>query len=243
MISVQFLSFLLLMIISMTMAEFIQFDFLNGISLIRCSDNQLQIHQSGTGEGMDQNEDMLCDTKKLILDKNHAKLRWEDFTIRCLSSGYEVRDEQLIRRVEGYKFEKIFTNIEGHLSRSKDVYKLEMGIDDDDMSMTIASEEHAKGEPYFIENGAARVIYLQFVGHQTTCRIVIIGKDSDVCKDGESRSIDDADYTCYTDPWMNEPPSPAQLEAELQQADTIELWQKTHVFVLALGRPVCLDFH
>ena len=239
---VQFLTFLLLTVVSMTMANFIKLAFVDGLNLIRCSDNQLQVHQSSSGWGVDLNEDMQCNNKEHILDKNHVQLRWDTLTLRCLSSEYEMREEQEIGRIRGYKLHKILTDVEGHLSRSKDVYKLNMAIEDDGWSVKIVSEAHALGEPYFTENSAARIIYMGFLKHPTICRIVILGSDAKLCKDGENRVIDDAEYICYTDAWMDDPPSPAQFQAELEQMDQTELWQNRHEYLLEIGRPVRLDF-
>ena len=224
------------------MTTTIKYAFLNGLNMIRCSDNQLQIYQSSDGSGIFLNQDITCANKDAFLDDGYTGLVWDRLTLLCVDSSAGVREEQTIFSRFGYKISEALDHIEGQLGRSNTLYPLNLDTKHSDNEAIISSINSYPVNSYYIENDAARIIYMRFMNQPMICRLTFTKNSKTLCDEEKRREIDDAEYVCYTDIDASGPPSSAQLEAELDEINSVDILDDKDAFLLEKKRPVCLDF-
>ena len=99
MISLHYLLLISLIPISLTIKTRLKIFFLNGLNIIRCSENQVQVYQAADDYEKNLDTIIQCDNKSEFFNNQYAGFVWKNFKIVCTSSPGQVHEEQYIQRV------------------------------------------------------------------------------------------------------------------------------------------------
>jgi hypothetical protein len=233
----QFLILIYIIPIYITIETKLEFAFLNGFNVIRCSDQQVQVYLS--------NDKVLtqileCKNKKAIYNTLYTGFKWDKLELICSSDDSKVHEEQsIIRTVPGENIERI-PDLKGQLVQSKEPYELLVEQDDADATINkISSTDQSTTDAYFNDLNERR-IYIQFPDHPIICRLKFTGEESNPCPSMNNQEVQNVDYACYYNPGAEQEPTIEEMEAELAQIEVAEKPEDSEAYVLDLGKPVCV---
>ncbi|CAF0759535.1 unnamed protein product [Adineta ricciae] len=232
----QFLIFIcILPIYSLTQAE-LNFVFLNGYNVIRCSNTQIQVY-STKNEVL--SKILTCDDKDKLKYENNAGYDWGSLTVECSADNAYVIEKQAIERVHAAKDKENFTSFNAAAElklpcQSVTQYNVEdEKVSEDERVLTFKHE--LASNSYFAEiNGEKqRTIFIQFPIDATICKIVIRGTKDPCPVDPNDMKVT---HHCYYNP-HGSLPTREDMEAELYQITQIQPPVVQKKFVMNLGRP------
>ncbi|CAF4113175.1 unnamed protein product, partial [Rotaria sordida] len=215
----QFVIFLYIIPIYITIETTIKIVFLNGLNVIRCSDHQVQVYKLPYYTGVTFNSIITCDTKDEIYSPQYTGFKWGKLKLICSSHGTKVQEEQVIIKSKNGDIQDI-PSAKGQLGQSTELY--ELIVKSSLISDTrIVSSEQPADDAYFDENTTPkeRRIYIWFPDHPIICRIIFTGDENNPCPSMHNQEIDDVDYACYYNPGADGLPTKEQMEAELKQIE------------------------
>ncbi|CAF0862425.1 unnamed protein product [Rotaria sordida] len=215
----QFVIFLYIIPIYITIETTIKIVFLNGLNVIRCSDHQVQVYKLPYYTGVTFNSIITCDTKDEIYSPQYTGFKWGKLKLICSSHGTKVQEEQVIIKSKNGDIQDI-PSAKGQLGQSTELY--ELIVKSSLISDTrIVSREQPADDAYFYENTTPkeRRIYIWFPDHPIICRIIFTGDENNPCPSMHNQEIDDVDYACYYNPGADGLPTKEQMEAELKQIE------------------------
>lgn len=235
----QFLIFIYIIPISITMESKLEFAFLNGYNVIRCSDQQVQVYRT---KDKVLTQIMQCKNKNNIYDNKYVGFKWDKLKLICSSSDSQVHEEQLITRTFPGEKHMHIPDVVGQLSQSTDPYELQVEYDDDTKISKISSTKQSADDTYFTDNTdlKERRIYLRFQDHPIICRIKFTSEESNPCPSMNNKVVEDVDYACYYNPGAEDVPTIEEMEAELQQVEETVKPHDSEAYVLDLEKPVCI---
>ena len=236
--NLQFLIFIcILSIRSLAQAE-LNFVFLNGYNVIRCSDTQIQVYSTN---GVLLSNILTCDDKDKLKYENNAGYDWGSLTIECSADDTYVIEKQAITRVHAAKDNEDFTsfNVLAELKlpcQPVTQYDVEdEKVSEDERVLTFKHD--LANNPYFAEiNGEKqRTIFIQFPIDATICKIVIRGTKEPCPVDPNDIKVS---HYCYYNPGGSLS-TREDIEAELYQIAQTQSPVGQKKFVVNLDRPVC----
>ncbi|CAF3829482.1 unnamed protein product [Rotaria sp. Silwood1] len=205
--------------IYITIETQIKIVFLNGLNVIRCSDNEIQVYKLPYYTSTSFKSIITCSTKDVVYSKKYTSFKWGKLKLICSFYNSQVREEQVVTKSKNGDIKDI-PPVKGQLGQSTASYELE--IKSSLISDTkIVSSKQPANNAYFDENTIPkeRRIYIWFPGHPIICRIVFTGEDDNPCPSMDNQEVDDVSYACYYNPGGDEEPTTAQMEAELKQIE------------------------
>ncbi|CAF1117141.1 unnamed protein product [Rotaria magnacalcarata] len=191
---------------------------MNGLNIVRCSDNQVQVYQLADVDKQVISTTVTCDRKGEIYYNQYIGFTWNELKLICSSDDSEVHEEQTIERlIPGYI--EFISHVEGQLDQSTEPYVLEINQEATKVMGTIISSEQAADTTYFNENTTPkeRRIYIWFPDHPIICRLIFTSDEDNPCPSMHAKVLDDTNYACYYNPGAEEKPTIEQMEAELKQ--------------------------
>jgi len=240
-----FLIFINIIPISITIETQLQFAFLNGFNIIRCSDNQVQVYQSNSDSDLYLSTILKCDNKNDILSTGYAGFVWNKLKLICSSQLDQVHEEQfIIQTIASNKGIKQLPDAQGQLGQSTEPYELHMEHSDDGDKTIIRSNDQPVNNGYFNKNTnpKERRIYIWFQEHPIICRIKFTGEENNPCPSQDDQEIENVEHVCYYNPGAEEEPTIKEMEAELKQIEEAQKPDNTLIYTLNLEKPVCIHF-
>jgi hypothetical protein len=219
----------------------LQIAFANGLNVIRCSDEQVQVYFSKDGSGVFLSNILKCDNKNNILDNAYTKFIWSEMKIICSPDNIEVHEELIIEKTPGLVMIDQLPDAEGQLCHSTDAYELDIIPDSSQNFDTISSKDQPANDAYFNEKTGSkeRRIYISFPDHPIICRVIFTSNDDNPCPSMHDQNVADVKYTCYYNPSDDAVPTMGEMEAELKQVEEATKPDNTDAYVLDLAKPVC----
>ncbi|CAF2854987.1 unnamed protein product [Rotaria sp. Silwood2] len=238
----QFLIFIYIIPIYITIENQIKIVFLNGLNVIRCSDNQIQIYKLDYYSGYLIDSLVTCDTKDEIYSQKYTGFKWGNLKLICSFDNTEVHEEQAILRSFGDN-SVFISHAEGQLDQSKELYKLQIDHNGESKYGTIISNNQSANDAFFNENNALkdRKIYIWFPDDPIICRVAFTSDEDNPCPSMDGIAVKNVNYTCYYNPGADELPTREQMEAELKQIEETDERPDTDAYVLELEAPVRIE--
>lgn len=238
----QFLSFIYIIPVSFTFHDKIQFIFLNGLNVIRCSDNQVQVYKLNSGSELALSQILQCDNRNELYFKGYPGFEWDKLKIVCTSQSGYVHEEQYIKKMfDGHGGIDQLSDLVGKLDYSGPSYGLKVTNTSDEYVTIIKSEDQPVNDKYYNENTKQRRIYIQFKDNAIICRIVFIGEEDNPCSSVNDQ-VEYVQHACYYNPRAQEHPTIQEMEAELKQVEDTRAPNDDEFYVLDLEKSVCIDF-
>ncbi|CAF1255053.1 unnamed protein product [Adineta ricciae] len=217
----QFLIFIcILPIYSLAQAE-LNFVFLNGYNVIRCSDKQIQVYST---DNELLSKILACDDKDKLKYENNAGYEWGSLTAECSADNAYVIEKQVIKRVHAAKDKEHFTSFNASAELKLPCQPVtQYDVEDEkvleDERLLIFKHELANNA-YFAEiNGEKqRTIFIQFPIDATICKIVIRSTKEPCPVDPNDMKVT---HHCYYNPGGSLP-TREDIEAELYQIAQVQ---------------------
>ncbi|CAF2572478.1 unnamed protein product [Rotaria sp. Silwood2] len=240
---VQFLIFIYIIPIYITIETKIKIVFLNGLNVIRCSDNEVQVYTLPYYTSISFRDLITCGTKDEIYSQKYTGFKWGKLKLICSYDNTQVREEQVVVKSKNGDIKDV-PSAKGQLGQSTELYELEIKSSFIFDTRIVSSKQPAN-DAYFDENTVPkeRRIYIWFPDHPIICRIIFTGDDDNPCPSMDNQDIDDVSYACYYNPGTNKEPTAALMEAELKQIEEADEKPSTNAYVLELEIPVCIECH
>lgn len=216
----------------------IKIAFMNGLNVIRCSENQVQVYELKDIMGKVISTIVECDRRNEIYYNKYIGLEWNALKLICSSDNDKVREEQTITRVIPGDIDFI-SDVKGQLDQSTDSYELEFEDTLSNNVKTMVSSEQLADSTYFKADRSPkqRTIYVWFPNHPIICRLRFLSDEDNPCPSLHEKSVD-ANYACYYYPGATALPTKEQMEAELKQIEETDKPDDTEAYVLDLTIPV-----
>ncbi|CAF4937067.1 unnamed protein product [Rotaria sp. Silwood1] len=234
----QFLIFIYIIPIYISIETKIKIVFLHGLNVIRCSHSQVQVYKLDYHSGYLIDNLVTCNTKDEIYSEKYTGFKWGQLNLVCSSDNTQVHEEQSIFR--SYGDDSVFiTYTKGQLYQSKVLYKLKINHSEESKYGTIISNNQPANDAYFSEHTAfkERRIYIWFPDHPIICRLIFTSNEDNPCPSMDGIAVKNVNYTCYYNPGADKLPTKEQMEAELEQIEETDEKPNTDAYVLELEAP------
>lgn len=240
--SLKFLIFINIISTSVCIEPRIKIAFLNGLNLVRCSEDRLQVYQLADDSESVISDVVKCGKIKDLYD-SYAGFIWGNLKLICSDDNSEVHEEQSIElKLYGEDIRKI-PDIQGQLDQSTDPYEFTVKQSAGEDLDKVVSDNQPANDEYFNKNekSKSRTIYIWFPDHPIACRIRFTGTVDNPCPTMHDMNVDDVDYLCYYNPGADELPTKNEIEAEFKQFQAAVKPDDAEAYVLNLRKPVCLN--
>jgi hypothetical protein len=209
----------------------LDFMFINGLNVIRCSDDYLLVSRSTTSSTSLLNYINKCNNGSEILSQTYTSFEWKGFDRSCDSSTNEVHEHQYINVVKndglGDQLPHIRVKINEELDDVPDIISLIRRYDDDNQDeLMLSLTRITDPQQYYVQvkNVNERQIYISFLGYSMICRIRLTGSTDKICITDDNIK---AEQACYYTPDSNDTPEREHMEIEFQRVEQVFERQKT----------------
>ena len=229
--------------VSITIENSIKFSFLNGLNVVRCSDDQLQVYRLGSDSNKVISELVTCNNKDEIYSNQYVGFKWSELRVICSKDNTQVHVEQYIEvKLYGTELADMPTAA-SQLDQSTEFYNLQIEYDDDTHIIKLITSGQAANEAYFSEHDEIKekTIYIWFPDHPILCRLKFTSDEENPCPSMADQNVDNVKYACYYNPGTEETVTVTEMEAELKQVEQAGALSDEEAFVLDLSKPVCIE--
>ena len=242
-------TFIYIIPISIMIEDEIQYAFLNGLNVVRCSNDELQVYRQERDAQKIKviSELVICDNWEDIYLDEYVGFLWRELKVICSTDNTRVHVEQDIEIKfygrPGVQLEvPIFTS---KFDQSTEFYDVQHEYDASTHTIKLITNDQAANEAYFSENNETKekTIYIWFQDHPILCRVKFTGGvEKNPCPSMADRYVGSVNYACYYNPGTEEMITVAEMEAELKQAEEAGASMNEEAFMLNLTKPVCVEW-
>jgi hypothetical protein len=166
--------------------------------------------------------------------------------IFCSLENNEVHEEQfIIEEFDSHLGIKQLPNAQGQLDRSTELYQFQKECNPDKQTEKLSSVNQPANNAYFNKktDPKERKIYIWFSDHPIICQLKFIGDEDNPCPSMKDQEVENVEHICYYNPGAGEVPTKEEMEATLKQVEEADKPDDSEIYVLDIGKPVCIFFN
>ena len=241
--SVQFLVFLSILALVTALDPFMPVVFMNGLNVIRCSDQQLQVYQLPQNSKDKFDTVLECPDPDSIFDGRYTEFKWTNLNLTCDENNgpVTIQEEQFVETISTNGPVNHLPAVSVHVNQ---LLPLADGfsVPVDTNLGKIRIKTKLDDVKYFTETdeGKKRIIYLLFSNYKLICVITFPVVDENVCLSMNNQDVANAEHSCYYTPLFDHAPTVEEMQAEFAQLKNTKAFDSTKNSVLInLPLPVC----